>query len=191
MNTTFLINININRISQKSFFKNLNGNYRTCNNFNNLNNISKKNILDISDGIGLNNNCNKNINNNLKMNSSKIVITAEKSKIPKRGSQLSINYSINKEKITKNKLMYFYIFPLWVLKKHRAFKNIVLIKDKVCAYFSVEKINELIKFKENLDDKARKIKVSNTEFIKVNKKFQDSNDSNNSNNEKMSIIRKD
>ena len=183
-------NINIFKTNQKSFFRNINGNYRTCNN--NVNNLSKKSILDLSDGIGpsLNNNFSNNNLNNLKNQSSKMIMTSDKSKIPKRGSQLSINYTINKEKITKNKLLYFYLFPLWALKKHKSFNNIVLIKDKICTYFSVEKINELIKFKENLDDKARKIKVNNTELIKINKKFQDSNDSNNSYNENSSIIRK-
>jgi hypothetical protein len=157
-----------------------------------VNNLSKKSILDLSDGIGpsLNNNFSNNNLNNLKNQSSKMIMTSDKSKIPKRGSQLSINYTINKEKITNNKLLYFYLFPLWALKKHKSFNNIVLIKDKICTYFSVEKINELIKFKENLDDKARKIKVNNTELIKINKKFKDSNDSNNSINENSSIIRK-
>jgi hypothetical protein len=183
-------NINIFKTNQKSFFRNINGNYRTCNN--NVNNLSKKSILDLSDGIGpsLNNNFSNNNLNNLKNQSSKMIMTSDKSKIPKRGSQLSINYTINKEKITNNKLLYFYLFPLWALKKHKSFNNIVLIKDKICTYFSVEKINELIKFKENLDDKARKIKVNNTELIKINKKFKDSNDSNNSINENSSIIRK-
>ena len=182
-------NNNIFKTNQKSFFSNINGNYRTCNN-NNVNNLSKKNILDLSDGIGLNNNFNNNNLNNIKNQSGKMIMTSDKSKILKRISQLSINYTINKEKITKNKLLFFYLFPLWALKKHKSLKNIVLIKDKICTYFSVEKINELIKFKENLDDKARKIKVNNTELIKINKKFKDSNDSNNSNNENSSIIRK-
>ena len=182
-------NNNIFKTNQKSSFSNINGNYRTCNN-NNVNNLSKKNILDLSDGIGLNNNFNNNNLNNIKNQSGKMIMTSDKSKILKRISQLSINYTINKEKITKNKLLFFYLFPLWALKKHKSLKNIVLIKDKICTYFSVEKINELIKFKENLDDKARKIKVNNTELIKINKKFKDSNDSNNSNNENSSIIRK-
>ena len=72
----------------------------------------------------------------------------------------------------------FYLFPIWILKKHKSFNNVCLIKDKICNYFSVERLNELIKFKECLDIKAKKLKVSNTELIKVNKKFQDSNDSN-------------
>ena len=183
------INIIIPRISQKSLFKNFNGNFRTSNNNNNNNNNNsnnslKKNILDLSDKIGFNNNCNNNLNNNIKIPNS----TSDKIKIPRRASQISINYTFNKEKITKNKLMYFYFFPLCILKKHKSFNNICLIKDKICAYFSVEKINELIKFKENLDYKVKKIKSKNNfEFIKVNKKFQDSNDSNNDN---KSIIKK-
>ena len=124
------------------------------------------------------------MNNNIKIPNS----TSDKIKIPRRASQISINYTFNKEKITKNKLMYFYFFPLCILKKHKSFNNICLIKDKMCAYFSVEKMNELIKFKKNLDYKVKKIKSKNNfEFIKVNKKFQDSNDSNNDN---KSIIKK-
>ena len=94
-------------------------------------------------------------------------------------SQLSVNYTINKEKVTIHKLMYFYLFPLWILKKHKSFSNICLIKDKICTYFSIEKINELIKFKDTLDYRAKKMKMNNTEFVKIKKKFQDSNDSNN------------
>ena len=169
-------NINIRKFSQKSFFKNLNNNFNRKNN----NNNDKKNNLDISAGIYLNND-NNNINN-FKNSINKMNRTSDKSIAPKRFSRISVNYTINNEKVTRNKLMYFYLFPLCILKKHKSFSNICLIKDRICTYFSIEKINELIKFKDNLDCRSKKIKVNNTEFIKVKKKFQDSNDSNNENN---------
>ena len=146
---------------------------------NNNQNINKKNILDLSDGIGLNNNNNNNNNmfnnnNNSSQKQNNKNITADKSNIKKKLSQI---YTINDEDITANKLAYYYLFPLWILKKHKSFNNICLIKDRICSYFSVEKLNDLIRFKENLD-KSKKLKINNTELIKVNKKFQDSNDSN-------------
>ena len=143
---------------------------------NNNQNFNKKNILDLSDGIGLNNNNNifHNNNNNIKKNKNKN-INSDKSNIKRRETKI---YKINDETITKNKLAYFYLFPLWILKKHKTFSNICLIKDRICSYFSVERLNELIRFKEHLDLKAKKLKNNNTELIKVNKKFQDSNDSN-------------
>jgi len=154
--------------------------YRSLNypkHFNKNNNFQKKNIMDLSDEIGINNNIN-NVNNNniyLKKVSNKVVVTSDKNNIKRKFSQI---YTINKEEITPNKIILFYLFPIWVLKKHKSFNNVCLIKDKICTYFSVERLNELIKFKECLDIKAKKLKVSNTELIKVNKKFQDSNDSN-------------
>ena len=162
-------------LKNKSFKK-----YTSLNIVKNLRNnnqkLSKKNILDLSDGIGLNNNNNifNNNNNSLKIQSNKN-ITSDKSNLKRGISQL---YTINDETIIQHKLIYFYLFPLWVLKKHKTFNNICLIKDRICSYFSVERLNELIRFKEHLDLKAKKLKINNTELIKVNKKFQDSNDSN-------------
>ena len=114
-----------------------------------------------------------------------MIINSDKNNnLNRRISKITQNFTINKEKIVNNKLIYFYIFPLWLLKKNKSFNNIVLIKDKICTYFSIEKINELILFKESLDYRTKKIKTNNTEYIKINKKFQDSNDSNNDNKNK-------
>ena len=181
-------NVNIHKISQKNFFK-FQNDFKNNNNNIVLNN-SKKDILDLSDGIGLNNNCKNKIlnNNNFKKTGNKMVIVSDKNvniNIKRRFSKITQNFSINKDKITNNKLIYFYIlFPLWLLKKNKSFDKIVLIKDKICAYFSIEKINELITFKENLNYKAKKSRTNNTEYIKINKKFKDSNDSNNDNKSK-------
>ena len=161
-------------LKNKSFNK-----YTSLNIIKNLRNnnqkLSKKNVLDLSDGIGFNNNnIFYNNNNSLKIQSNKN-ITSDKNNLKRGISQL---YTINDETITQHKLIYFYLFPLWVLKKHKTFNNICLIKDRICSYFSVERLNELIRFKEHLDLKAKKLKINSTELIKVNKKFQDSNDSN-------------
>ena len=178
-------NINIPKFSQKSIFK-INNDINSNININNiLNNNSKKDILDLSDVIGLNNSCkNKINNNNFKKIGNKMITNSHKNNINKRLSKITQNFAINKEKITNDKLFYFYILPLWMLKKNKSFNNIVLIKDKICTYFSIEKINELIIFKESLDYRLKKMKTNNTEYIKINKKFQDSNDSNNDNNNK-------
>ena len=156
--------IKLNKFEKESFYKSLYNN-------NNDKNSNKKHILDLSDGIGFNNINNSNI---LKKSSNKIVMTFDKSKDKKRVSHI---YTINKERITKNKLMYYYMLPLCILRKHKSFNNICIIKDKICSFFSIEKINELNKFKDTLDQKARKTKMYNTEFIKINKKYDESNDS--------------
>ena len=132
--------------------------------------------MDISDGIGLNNN--ESIKNNgsvLKKTSNKKILISEKNKekVKKRLSQI---FTINDEKITKDRLIYFYLFPLCILKKKKLFNNICLIKDKICTYFSIENFNELIRFREIFNHKAKKSKVINTEFIKINKKFDDINE---------------
>ena len=165
-------NIHIKKFSQKNFLRNINKNNE------NLVNNSKKNALDLSDVIGLNNNKNNFNNISLKNPNNKIVINSEKNKGKKRVSQIPTIYTFNREKFTLNKIIYYYLFPLWLLKKHKTFENICFIKDKICSYFSVEKFNELIIFIENFETRVKKLKVSNTELIKLNKKYQDSSDSN-------------
>jgi len=138
-------------------------------NNNNIHNLSKKNVLDLSDGLILNHN-NKNISIQKKSSYNKMIITSDKSnlKLKKRGSYV---YAITKE--DKKRLMYYYLFPLWILRRHKLFNNIYLINNRICNYFSIEKINELIKFKEAFSHKNKRMKISNTDFIKVDKKFQD------------------
>lgn len=135
----------------------------------NIQNLSKKNVLDLSDGLILNHN-NKNNSIQKKSSYNKMIITSDKSnsRLKKRGSYV---FKITKEE--KKRLMYFYFFPLWILKKHKLFNNIYLINERICNYFSIEKINEVIKFKEAFSHRSKKMKINNTDLIKVEKKFQD------------------
>jgi len=129
----------------------------------NGNNINKKNNLDISDEIGFNNNIN-NIKD-IKTSSKKLALsTGNKLKAYKKSKLYSEN------SIITNKIMYYYLIPLWILRRNKSFNGIYFIKDSICRYFSIEKINELIKFKNDLEDKfiSSKLKMSNTEFINVN-----------------------
>jgi hypothetical protein len=150
-----------------NFPRNINNNENLNNS--NIQNNSKKNVMDLSEGLILNNN-NKNNSIQKKSSYNKMIITSDKSKprIVKRGSYV---YTITKE--DKKRLIYFYLFPLCILKKHKLFNNLYMINDRICNYFSIEKINELIKFKEAFSHKSNKMKINNTEFIKVDKKFQD------------------
>ena len=159
------------KFSQKNFLRNFIENNR------NVFHYSKRNIIDLSDGIGLSNKS-YNFNNISPKKSNNKLVSPDKNKCKKIESQISPIYPNKKERITLNKIIYFYILPLWVLRTHKNFQSICLIKDKICNYFSVEKINELIKFKENFDKRLKNIKVCNTELIQIDKKFQDSIDSN-------------
>ena len=129
--------------------------------FNNCININKNN-LDFSEQIYFNN---INQNNSLKPITIKIMPTSGKSSTKKNNAKRQVK---NKENITKDKLIYFYLFPLWFLKRNKTFKRIYLIKDIIYNYFSIEKINELIKFIDILEEKTIKSKMSNTELIKIN-----------------------
>ena len=167
------ININIKKYKDSPIHSHNNKN-------NNSNN--KKNI-DLSDEIVLNNNVNElNININKKTN--KVYENSDKNKAKRKLSQI---FTINQDDFTDNKLIYFYLFPFWVLKKRKAFNSIYLIKAKICNYFSIEKLNELIKFKDVYEDINKKYKENNnTEFIynknniecNLDKNFQNNNDSN-------------
>ena len=149
---------------------NNNGNFNICN----IQNQSKKSVMDLSDGLILNIN---NKTNSIQKKSiyKNMVITSDKSnsRINKRGS-----YVYTKAKEEKKRLMYFYFFPLYILKKHKLFNNLYMINDRICNYFSIEKINELIEFKEAFNHVNKKMIINNTDFIKVDKKFEDI-DSNN------------
>ena len=144
---------------------NNNGNF----NIGNIQNQSKKNVMDLSDGLILNNN---NRSNSIQKKSSykNMIITSDKSnsRINKRGS-----YVYTKTKEEKKRLIYFYFFPLCILKKNKLFNNLYMINDRICNYFSIEKINELIEFKEAFNHANKKMTINNTDFIKVDKKFKD------------------
>ena len=119
--------------------------------------------MDISDEIGFNNNIN-NIKD-IKTSSKKLALSTDnKSKSYKKSKLYSEN------SITKNKIMYYYLIPLWILRRNKSFNGIYFIKDSICINFSIEKINELIKFKNDLEAKSisSKFKMSNNEFVNVN-----------------------
>ena len=92
-----------------------------------------------------------------------MILFSDKNILTKKKSKL---YSEN-ERVTnkKFKLLFFYLIPLWYLRKNKSFNNVYYIKDKICGYFSIEKINELIKFKEIIDEKFHKSKMNNTDLI--------------------------
>lgn len=137
----------------------------------------KKINMDISDEIGFNNNFNK--TDELRRSSKKIIMMhSDKNNIRKSNTKF-FNINTEKLKFPKNKLIYFYLYPLCILKKNKSLNNIYLIKDKICAYFSVEKINELIIFKETLEDEARKSKINNTELIPIKNNIISNNYSSN------------
>ena len=121
----------------------------------NKNNSSdKKKSLDLSNEICIN----KNVNKSESINSiSKNFVSNKKSKTIMEKNSF----------FPTNNLIFYYILPLWILKKNRTFNRLYFIKNRICGYFSIEKINELIKFKDTLEDKSLKAKMNNTELIKI------------------------
>ena len=146
-------------------------------NLNKNNSPNMKKNMDDSGQIGFNNNnfnININKNNSINEKSNKIIITSFKNPMPKRKSKTLFE---SKENITKTKLLYYYILPLWVIRRYKSLKSFYLIKGRICEYFSIEKFNDLLKFKENLEEKSFRAKMKNIECIKIN----------NNNNEKNSL----
>ena len=166
--------------------ENIFNNHERLNKINN-NSLDKKNNLDLSEQIYFNNNNNSNKKNSIKQlsNNNKIVIKKGNNSKIKRRSKTFVE---NEGFLTRANRMYYYILPLWVLRKNiKTFNNIYSIKDKICGYFSIEKINELIIFKENLEKKTIKLKLSSTELIKINNNNENLylNDEKNKNNQKI------
>ena len=118
--------------------------------------------MDISDEISFNNNSNK--IKSIKSLNNKIIPSTDDTR-PKRKSKTIVE---NKGIITKNKLLYYYLLPLWVIRRNKTFNSIYTIKDSNMWIFFNWKINELIKFKETLEDQSLKSKMNNVEVIKVN-----------------------
>ena len=140
-------------------------NFNNCLNDNKKNSIHKRRNLDKSDELSLNNNSIK--IKSIKSLNNKIIPSTDNDVRPKKKSK---TYSENKGIITKTKLLYYYLLPLWVIRRNKSFNSIYTIKDRICEYFSIEKINELIKFKETLEDKYIKSKMNNAEVININNK---------------------
>ena len=115
------------------------------------------------------NNDNINKNNSIKQINNKLIEINSKNDMSKRKSKTSFEKEGN---ISKVKLLYYYILPLWILKKKKSFKNMYFIKKRICQYFSIEKINELIKFKENLEDKSYKLKKESIKKLSINNNFE-------------------
>ena len=171
------------------FLRNEKLDFHTKNNFqlNNSLNSNKKNNqnekinIDDSAQIYFNNNSIRiNKNNQIKQISNKVILTNKKKSTAKRQSKLLFD---NKGDISTAKLIYYYILPFWVLKRNKNFNYMCSIKDIICGYFSVEKINELIRFKENLEDKNLKSKMKTIEVMK-NNNCNDKNSLDNNKNEK-------
>ena len=140
-----------------------NFNLNNCININKKNNVNKKRNLDASDEFSFNNNSNK--VKSIKSLNNKIIPTTDNNAKPKKYSK---TYVENKGIITKTKLLYYYLLPLWVIRRNKTFNSMYTIKDRICGYFSIEKINELIKFKETLEDKSLKAKMNNVDLITIN-----------------------
>ena len=181
-------------IFKSLFFYKENINFNNKNNINLKNNVNlyynksfeKKSNLDLSNEI-FNNNFNKNKSiKSIKSQNKKFTIENGNSSIPKRKSQ---TYDKIKENIKTKKLIYYYLFPLWIIKRIKKFKSIYIIKDIICGYFSIEKMNELIKFKEYIEDHQSK-RINNTEFIKINNNSFGRNDLfNNESNKNVLILK--
>lgn len=135
-------------------------------NYNTIKSNIKKNYMDNSNDFCINNN-NSNKIIEMKKSSKKSVLVSDKSSNMKKKKKTKL-YIGNHENSIKNKIIYFYLIPLWCLRKNKSYNNVYLIKDKICGYFSIEKINELIKFKGTFDEKAKKAKINNTELLQIN-----------------------
>ena len=133
-------------------------------NFKNIS-LNEKINMDLSAENCLNNNNILKIKS-LKQENKKIIVSTDKTPLPKQTK----TYEKKNKNITKNKFIYFYILPLWILRKKKTFNTIYLIKETICKYLSIEKLNELIIFKDHLEKKAQKSKINNTEIIKINHK---------------------
>ena len=148
-------------IKLNNFKKSINLN--NCININRKNSLNHNNNLERSEQIYFNNNINQ--NNSIKPINIKNMPKNGKNIIKKNYSKKQIK---NKGNISEKKLIYYYLLPLWFLKRNKTFKCLYSIKDRICNYFSIEKINELIKFIDILEEKTLKHKMSNTELIQIN-----------------------
>lgn len=160
---------------EKTFQREKFKSFKNFNNNKNIDNKSKKNALDISDGIELKNANNNSLFKKSQSNKSnnKILTTLDKNNAKRKISMMPVN---KEETKIKSKFIYYYVLPLCILRKHKIFSSIYIIKDKICTYFSIEKFYELSKLKEALDQKVKKKTINNTELLKINKKY-DSYDS--------------
>ena len=158
------ININIKETIHLNNIINLNVN----------NNLKKKKNLDISEAFCFNKNTNKVKNSIESLNKKNI----SSNYINSKEKGLSKNHNSKKNNNLKNKLIYYYLLPSCFVKTKKEFNQILLIKERICKYFSIEKISELIAFKETFEDKCTNSKINNTKLIKIGSKIFDKNNSN-------------
>ena len=145
------------------FEKDNNNNFNNKDNINYNKNLNKNLNLDLSNEIYVNDN-NKNISIKSKTLNKNLLTIVEKNIKPEK-AKIYKNFQKN---ITKTKLVYYYLCPLWFIKRIKSLKNVNLVKEIICGYFSIEKINELINFKEIIEAYSLKSKMNNTELIKIN-----------------------
>lgn len=150
--------------------RNINMNNRLSLNINK--NVNKKNNLNLSNEL-LNKNQNdyNNKENSVKSIYNKFITTNVKNSMAK---QSKTNDKIQGN-IAKSKLIYYILFPHWILRRIKKLNYIYLIKSIICGYFSIEKMNELIRFKEIIEENSSKTQVSKTELIKIKDKKLEEN----------------
>ena len=131
--------------------------------------LSRNKNCDLSEQLYFNNDGNK--KNSIK-SLSKNANSNSKNSSTKKKSRVSFE---NKKHFTKIKLLYYYILPLWVSRRSKTINSIYSIKDRICGYFSIEKIHELIKFKEALEDKSLKSRKNINEIINIDNNYKKTN----------------
>ena len=124
--------------------------------------LSRNKNCDLSEQLYFNNDGNK--KNSIKSLNKNANSKNSKNSSTKKKSRVSFE---NKKNFTKIKLLYYYLLPLWVLRRSKTINSIYSIKDRICGYFSIEKIHELIKFKEALEDKSLKSRKNINEIINI------------------------
>ena len=137
--------------------------------------LNIKNKLDLSEQIAFN----IKRKNSIKHENKKNIL------IIKRNEKMNDK---NKKNI-KNKYLYFYILPIWFIKRNKIFSNIYKIKDRICSLFSIEKMNELIKLQKILEEQSIKSEIPKTENITINNQFCKENYLNYGDNNIIKIIK--
>jgi hypothetical protein len=134
-------------------------------NYNKKSSINKKRNLDDSAQVNFNRDMNK--NSSIKQ-INKRKLTNDKNHAHNRKSKALFE---KEGKISRAKLIYYYLLPLCILRRKKGFNNIYCIKDKICKYFSIETLNELIKFKEKIEDDSFKTKMKSVELLTLNNNY--------------------
>ena len=172
-NKVLFVDIFKNIFFAKKLIFNLKENIHLNNNYLNINkrnSFMKNKNCDLSEQLYFDNDANK--KNSIKSLNKKEISKNSKNSSTKKKSRANIEIRGN---FTKIKLLYYYLLPFWFLRRNKTISNIYSIKDRICAYFSIEKIHELIKFKEALEDRSIKSKKSNNEIINISSSINKTN----------------